>query len=146
LLKEGRTQAQIALNLGRNKSTINREIARNTDFRGYRPKQADHLAIVWSEGYRNAPRISAQDWNDVEKKLEKQFSRMLRGLLAQDGLKVCRLHVATLMKRMGIKLPFQRLVRPWNWLTKEMRASTNYSLPSTALAVGEKALLAMILP
>ena len=67
LLKEGLTQAQIALNLGRHKSTINREIARNTGFRGYRPKQADHLAIVRSEGCRNAPRISAQVWNDVEK-------------------------------------------------------------------------------
>jgi len=74
LLKEGLTQAQIALNLGRHKSTINREIARNTGFRGYRPKQADHLAIVRSEGCRNAPRISAQVWNDVEKHLEKQFS------------------------------------------------------------------------
>jgi IS30 family transposase len=38
LLKEGLTQAQIALNLGRHKSTINREIARNTGFRDYRPK------------------------------------------------------------------------------------------------------------
>ncbi|MGX0978731.1 hypothetical protein ACSSVY_004471 [Roseovarius sp. MBR-51] len=30
-------------------------------------------------------------------------SRMLRGLLVQEGFKVGRLHVATLMKRMGIK-------------------------------------------
>ena len=30
-------------------------------------------------------------------------SRMLRGLLAQEGLAVGRLHVATLMKRMGIE-------------------------------------------
>jgi len=74
LLEEGLTQAQIALNLGRHKSTINREIARKTGFRGYRPKQADHLATVRSEGCRNAPRISAQAWNDVEKQLKKQFS------------------------------------------------------------------------
>ena len=32
-------------------------------------------------------------------------SRMLRGLLAQEGFKVGRLHVATLMKRMGITGP-----------------------------------------
>ena len=74
LLKEGLPEAQIARNLGRHKSTINREIARNTGFRGYRPKQADHLARVRSEGCRNAPRISAQVWIDVEKQLEKQFS------------------------------------------------------------------------
>ena len=66
LLKEGLTQAQIALNLGRHKSTINREIARNTGFRGYRPKQADYLATVRSEGCRNAPRISAHVWNDLD--------------------------------------------------------------------------------
>lgn len=30
-------------------------------------------------------------------------SRMLRGLLVQEGFKVGRLHVATLMKRMGIE-------------------------------------------
>ena len=74
LLKEGLTQAQIALNLGRHKSTINREIARNTGVRAYRPKQAHHLAIVRSEGCRNAPRITAQVWNDLEMQLEKQFS------------------------------------------------------------------------
>ena len=43
LLKEGLAQAQIALNLGRHKSTINREIARNTGFRGYRQNRP----IIW---------------------------------------------------------------------------------------------------
>ena len=37
LLKEGLTQAEIARNLGRHKSTIVREISRNKCFRGYRP-------------------------------------------------------------------------------------------------------------
>lgn len=36
LLKEGLTQAQMALNPGRHKSTINGEIACTTGFRGYR--------------------------------------------------------------------------------------------------------------
>lgn len=35
-------------------------------------------------------------------------SRMLRALLVQDGFKVGRLHVATLMKRMGIEAPYRR--------------------------------------
>jgi IS30 family transposase len=35
LLKEGLTQAQIAANLSRNKSTISREITRNSGFRAY---------------------------------------------------------------------------------------------------------------
>lgn len=35
-------------------------------------------------------------------------SRMLRGLLAQEGFKVGRLHVATLMKRMGIEALYRK--------------------------------------
>ena len=35
-------------------------------------------------------------------------SRMLRGLLRQEGSIVGRLHVATLMKRMGIRAPYRR--------------------------------------
>jgi len=49
LLKEGLTQSQIALNLGRHKATISREIARNTGLRGYRPRQvaSPHEVIRW---------------------------------------------------------------------------------------------------
>ena len=36
LLKAGLTQAQISVNLGRHKSTISREISRNSGLRGYR--------------------------------------------------------------------------------------------------------------
>ncbi len=35
-------------------------------------------------------------------------SRMLRGLLRQEGYEVGRLHVATLMKRMGIVALYRR--------------------------------------
>jgi putative transposase len=35
-------------------------------------------------------------------------SRMLRGLLVQEGFKVGRLHVATMMKRMGIEALYRR--------------------------------------
>ena len=35
-------------------------------------------------------------------------SRMLQGLLVQEGFKVGRLHIATLMKRMGIEALFCR--------------------------------------
>jgi len=36
---------QIASLIGRHKSTISRELRRNTGSRGYRPKQASELAI-----------------------------------------------------------------------------------------------------
>ena len=35
-------------------------------------------------------------------------SRMLRDLLAADGVKVCRLHVSTLMKKMAIEAIYRR--------------------------------------
>ena len=40
LLKAGQTQARIALILGVSKSTISRELTRNSGQRGYRPRQA----------------------------------------------------------------------------------------------------------
>jgi len=44
LLKAGNLQSTIADSVGVHKSTISRELARNTGERGYRPKQADELA------------------------------------------------------------------------------------------------------
>jgi IS30 family transposase len=40
LMKAGHDQSQIAKLLDRHKSTINREVRRNSGSRGYRPKQA----------------------------------------------------------------------------------------------------------
>lgn len=57
LMKEGFNCTHIAKNLGRSKSTISREIRRNIGGRGYRPKQAERLALERSEGSRNARRI-----------------------------------------------------------------------------------------
>ncbi len=44
LLKAGLNQTEIAMILERHKSTISREISRNTGLRGYRPNQAQRLA------------------------------------------------------------------------------------------------------
>ena len=44
LLKRGHHQSGIADALNRDKSTISREVRRNCGLRGYRPKQAQHLA------------------------------------------------------------------------------------------------------
>jgi IS30 family transposase len=43
-LKVGHPQSEIATVLKRHKSTISREVRRNRGLRGYRPKQAQHLA------------------------------------------------------------------------------------------------------
>ena len=44
LLKAGHDQSEIAMILNRDKSTISRELQRNTGLRGYRPMQAQRLA------------------------------------------------------------------------------------------------------
>ena len=49
---------QIAVQLGRNKSTISRELHRNAGSRGYRPKQACELAAQRSESSRNASTLA----------------------------------------------------------------------------------------
>ncbi len=43
LMKARHTVTVIAQLLGRNKSTISRELRRNAGFRGYRPKQATEV-------------------------------------------------------------------------------------------------------
>lgn len=63
--------------------------------------------------YQNRP-VSDADLKLMHRidKLHTEFpfagSRMLRGLLAQEGFKVGRLHVATLMKRMGIEALYRK--------------------------------------
>jgi IS30 family transposase len=74
LLKEGLSQSDIAINLGRHKTTISREIARNSGQRGYRPKQANFLAQQRSVNSRNARQMDPSDWLLVERYLQSQWS------------------------------------------------------------------------
>ena len=74
LLKAGLTQAQISLNLGRHKSTISREVSRNSGLRGYRPRQACLLAENRALNSRNARQITDADWLCVESYLREQWS------------------------------------------------------------------------
>ena len=57
LLQAGRQHREIAAVLKRHKSTISREVRRNRGLRGYRPKQAQRLALVRREA-RVGPRIA----------------------------------------------------------------------------------------
>jgi IS30 family transposase len=49
LMKAGHEQSQIAKVLDRHKSTISRELSRNTGSRGYRPKQACEISASSAE-------------------------------------------------------------------------------------------------
>jgi len=73
LLKAGLNQTEIAMILERHKSTISREISRNTGLRGYRPKQAQRLAE--ERRYTKArSRINRTVWNDVRKLIREDWS------------------------------------------------------------------------
>ena len=74
LLKAGHTMTLIAEVVGKHKSTISREIARNTGERGYRPKQAQRLCDQRKQG-KYKGRFSSSDWHLIEHLLcEHQWS------------------------------------------------------------------------
>ena len=77
-------------------------------------RQAGLLGISRGSVYYQPRPVSADDLALMrridELHLDYPFagSRMLRGLLQQEGYQVGRLHVATLMKRLGIKALYRR--------------------------------------
>ena len=77
-------------------------------------RQAEALGMARSTVYALPTPISDRDL-DLMKRIDRLHlempyagSRMLRDLLAQDGIKVGRKHVATLMKRMGIEALYRK--------------------------------------
>ena len=77
-------------------------------------RQAQLLGISRSNMYYKPVTASAEDLRQMrridELHLEFPFcgSRMLRDLLVQEGFRVGRKHVATLMRRMGIEAIYRR--------------------------------------
>ena len=77
-------------------------------------RQAEALGMARSTVYALPRPISDRDL-DLMKRIDRLHlempyagSRMLRDLLAQDGIKVGRKHVTTLMKRMGIEALYRK--------------------------------------
>jgi IS30 family transposase len=72
LLKANCSRTEIANILNRHKCTIGREIKRNTGKRGYRPKQADSLAI--DRKSNNGHKITDFCWAYVSHLIKKKYS------------------------------------------------------------------------
>lgn len=72
LLKIEQNQTEIAEILGVHRSTISRELKRNTGKRGYRYKQAQRMVERRKEKGRK--RITPEDWLIIERYLRKDFS------------------------------------------------------------------------
>ena len=66
-------QVEIAELLERDKSTISRELRRNRGLKGYRPRQAHHLALRRRYG-KAQPRISNGIWQRVEALIRHEWS------------------------------------------------------------------------
>jgi len=70
----GKQQNEIASKLGVNPGTISRELARNTGFRGYRPKQAHQRALYRRTKARKAVKMTPKTINYIECKLTQEHS------------------------------------------------------------------------
>jgi IS30 family transposase len=69
----GNNQVEIAKVLGRHKSTISRELTRNRGLRGYKPKQANNIALTRRQE-KLVPRILPESWVRVELLLREHWS------------------------------------------------------------------------
>jgi hypothetical protein len=83
----GHDQSEIARLLERSKSTVSRELKRNSGQRGYRPKQAQELSVARMRAADNGRRVSAETWAFAEAKLEQQWSpEQICGYLKVNGM------------------------------------------------------------
>ncbi len=74
LMKAGQSLQTIAQILGRHKSTVGREVLRNSGLRGYRPRQAQILCQQRSQASRNAFQIDQRTRTLVAERLNLQWS------------------------------------------------------------------------
>lgn len=86
LLHEGKTPAQIGRQLGRDRRTIERELARNTGQRGYRPHQAQQKAQERRVIPRRPRKLTGALRDHVEERLKADWSpEQIAGALKAQG-------------------------------------------------------------
>jgi len=90
LRKTGHSRSEIAAVIGVHKSTVGRELKRNHGQRGYRPQQAQNVAMERRQ--KGAPRISTETWATVERLLRQDWSpEQISGRLKKEQ-KICISH------------------------------------------------------
>ena len=86
-LKAGFSLSEIAIEIGVHKSTISRELTRNTGKRGYRTKQAHSKALARRKSARKSIRFTAAVQAIVESLLRKEWSpEQIAGYLKSTGI------------------------------------------------------------
>ena len=87
LLKEGLSLNAISNNIGKDKSTISRELKRNTGQKGYRPKQANALAMDRVKLKIRSSYLKVEQINYIKEKIELKWSpEQISGRMKLDGL------------------------------------------------------------
>lgn len=90
LKKTGHSRTEIAEVIGVHKCTVSRELRRNRGRRGYRPQQAQQMALERKS--KATPRIRAKTWAVVEKLLRQEWSpEQISGRLKKEQ-KICISH------------------------------------------------------
>ena len=89
LMKAGFNQSEMALEAGVHRSTVSREVRRNSGLRGYRPAQA-HRMMQKRRREAVTGRISAEDWEMI--------SRLIRFDLSPEQA------AATVYQEQGLKI------------------------------------------
>ena len=90
LKRAGHTQSELAEMLGRHKSTISRELQRNTGLSGYRPKQAHRLALTRRNAWRGG-RFKGPHWAQIAALLRQDLSpeQAANRLADEQGIHIC---------------------------------------------------------
>jgi len=84
--KIGKSQIEIAIELGRSESTIARELKRNTGGRGYRPKQAQELASERQKLKLKAIKMTDSTIAIIDEKISLDWSpEQIAGRLLKDN-------------------------------------------------------------
>ena len=79
--------SEIALELNRNKSTISREISRNTGKKGYRPQQAHSTALKRAKNAPKAIKMTLATINRIEKLIKEDWSpEQVSGRLLRESV------------------------------------------------------------
>lgn len=82
---EGKTLGAIGEALGRDKSTISRELRRNRGKRGYRPKQAQQFAKERGVNRANGRRVTEEAWCYAQERLKEGWSpEQIAGRLVRE--------------------------------------------------------------
>ena len=85
LKKAGHDRTAMAKIIGVHKSTISRELRRNSGQRGYRAKQAQQMALARQQQGANRARITAEAWTLIEEHLRQEWSpEQISGWLSKE--------------------------------------------------------------